>query len=263
MKWLLLTSSQYMAKIYSIHDPMRYVSLILCLMVPFWGQQSGSRFFGRPSEMQGIDVSHHQKVIEWDTVVAKQDLRFAFVKATEGGDFTDSLFCNNWDALERLGVHRGAYHFFRAYGCGYEQAVHFLKTVEMKPGDLAPVLDLETTDGIPAISWLEEANIWIKTVENHLGIKPIIYTNLHFYEKYLAGVFDEYPLWIARYSEEMPFLSTGKQWDIWQYSNKEYVDGIEKKVDMNVFQGDSLLFDRLRWYPADQTAAKEAIFSAP
>ena len=131
----------------------------LFLLIPNWfGEQNdlSRRMF---LYLQGVDVSHHQKQIEWDTVAAKGALDFAFVKATEGHYWVDSLFCRNWEALRRVGLRRGAYHYFRPYGCGLDQAQHFLSTVEFHPGDLVPVLDIETTDGMPPELMLQEVRI--------------------------------------------------------------------------------------------------------
>lgn len=216
------------------------------------------------AELRGIDVSHYQQQIDWAKLLARQPLEFAFVKATEGSDYTDSLFCRNWEALARYGVRRGAYHFFRAYGCGYDQALHFLETVKMQPGDLLPVLDIETTDGIPTEIMLEEARIWLQTVENVLHVKPIIYSNQHFYEKYLAGWFDAHPLWVARYSTAQPVLTTGKNWHFWQYSNEGCLEGISHKTDLNVFAGTPEMLDQMRWFPRLlPEAAPEAAAAAP
>lgn len=233
---------------------MRTLSLIVMLFYPFLtGRQAN--FAPAVPLLHGIDVSHYQSYIDWNAVQTRHSFDFAFVKATEGQDFTDSLFCRNWDALGKLGVRRGAYHFFRSYGCGIEQAQHFLETVDMRAGDIAPVLDFETTDGMPREVMLEEARIWLQLVEASLHVKPIIYTNQHFYEKYLAGVFDHYPLWIARYSSEQPALSNGKDWFFWQYSNEGCIDGISQKTDLNVFVGTPALLDALCWFPADSTGA--------
>lgn len=233
----------------------RFFTLILFAFAPLWsGQNLHEPTLPPVMELQGVDVSHHQKEIEWDTVIARQNLDFAFVKATEGHNHFDTLFCHNWENLRRLGIRRGAYHFFRAYGCGYEQAQNFLQTVEMEPGDLAPVLDIERTDGIAPEIMIEEARIWLDIVESNLGIRPIIYTNQFFYETYLAGHFENYPLWIARYSDESPLLTTGKRWNIWQYSNEGCLDGISKKVDLNIFPGNLAMLDRFCWFPASVTA---------
>ncbi len=234
---------------------MRLSTFFLFILAPFWSNRHTSvPVVSAVMELQGVDVSHYQKAIEWDTVATKQTLDFAFVKATEGHDYRDSLFCRNWENLRRLGIRRGAYHFFRAYGCGYEQAANFLQTVEMEPGDLAPVLDIELTDGIAPEILIEEARVWLDIVESNLGIRPIIYTNQFFYETYLAGHFEHHPLWIARYSDERPLLTTGKRWSFWQYSNEGCLDGIPKKVDLNIFPGTWEMLDRLCWFPASVTA---------
>jgi len=232
---------------------LRYISSILLLLSPFTGYHKSTLPQQPQVELKGVDVSHYQKQIEWDVVATTNPVDFAFVKATEGHDYVDSLFCRNWESLQGHGIRRGAYHFFRAYGCGEEQADNFLSLVDMQPGDLAPVLDIERTDGIDPAIMLEEAHIWLRHVENVLHIKPIIYTNQHFYDRYLAGQFDQYPLWIARYSETSPLLADGKIWDIWQYSNEGCVDGICQKVDLNVFPGTPEMLNRLCWYP-QQTA---------
>lgn len=241
---------------------MRTLSLIVLLLYPFWTGREAN-FEPAVPLLHGIDVSHYQQRINWDEVNDRHVLDFAFVKATEGHEYTDSLFCRNWDALSRLGIRRGAYHFFRSYGCGWDQAQHFLKTVEMKAGDLPPVLDFETSDGMPREIMVEEARIWLQVVEATLHVKPIIYTNQHFYEKYLAGVFDNYPFWIARYSNERPVLSTGKDWHFWQYSNEGCLDGIPSKTDLNVFAGPPALLDALCWTPKDSSLVKIEATAAP
>ncbi|MCC6461669.1 MAG: glycoside hydrolase family 25 protein [Saprospiraceae bacterium] len=242
---------------------MRLIHLFICLMAPLWGSKNTGSLDANVTVLQGIDVSHYQQEIAWETVVEKNDLQFAFVKATEGSDFSDSLFCRNWSKLRALGLRRGAYHFFRPYGCGFEQALHFLQTVELEAGDLAPVLDLETTDGVPTEVMLEEARIWLQTVERSLNVRPIIYTNQNFYEKYLAGVFDNHPLWIARYSEQAPKLSGGMDWRFWQYSNEGCLDGIPQKVDLNVFSGTPQMLDRLCWFPSESLSTPLDAKAAP
>ena len=61
-------------------------------------------------ERYGIDVSAHQRAIDWQAVAA-DGIEFAYVKATEGGDFTDRRFADNWAAADAAGLDRGAYHF--------------------------------------------------------------------------------------------------------------------------------------------------------
>lgn len=228
---------------------LRAVFSAFVLLLPISFGESARVLHLATEAMQGVDISHHQRRIEWDSVVKKENIDFVFVKATEGGDYTDSLFCHNWELLQRVGLRRGAYHFFRSYGCGDEQAAHFLSIVEMAPGDLVPVLDIETTDGVTDEVIVQEAAIWLKIVEERLKVKPIIYTNQFFYDRYLSGHFDQYPLWVARYSGQKPIMKNNKVWHIWQYANDGCVEGIPCKVDMNVFQGTPEMLNSLCWYP--------------
>ncbi len=235
---------------------MRWLTIFPFLFAPIWGVDSTGLLVLAPEALvQGVDVSHHQKQIEWDTVAAHENIGFAFVKATEGGDFVDSLYCYNWENLQRLDIRRGAYHFFRPNSCGYEQACHYLETVEMAAGDLPPVLDAEVLDGVTPDVLVEEMHIWLNIVTNTLGIKPIIYTNQHFYDRFLSGRgFDDYPLWIARYANDRPTLRDGRKWDFWQCANDGCVEGISKKVDLNIFPGTSDMLEDRCWKPLPSMA---------
>jgi lysozyme len=231
---------------------------LLCLFVFLLPRIMGN---GTPSELTprtagtvyGVDVSHYQGQIDWDSVAHCKEVSFAFIKATEAHDYTDSTFCHNWETLHKVGIRRGAYHFFRAYGCGEDQARHFLSVVDFRPGDLAPVLDIERADGIPPEIVREEAAIWLRTVESHLQIRPIIYSSQNFYENFLAGHFDQYPLWVAKYSAEPPVVS--RRWDVWQFSNNGRISGIPTAVDMNMLCGGTQLLEQLCWYPAPAAPA--------
>jgi lysozyme len=187
-------------------------------------------------KVHGIDVSHHQEQIEWDSV-AQQAVTFAFVKATEGSTHRDGLFSTNWKEMKRVGILRGAYHFFRPQTPAEEQAMNFIELVDMEFGDLPPVLDVEVLDGSDKIHLITQMRTWLYMIELHYDIRPIIYTNLKFYNEHLAGHFDEYPLWIARYSYRRPDLEDQKDWKFWQYGNRGRLAGIDGPVDFNVFYG--------------------------
>ena len=187
--------------------------------------------------VHGIDVSHYQHRVDWP-LVAEQGIDFAFVKATEGLFYRDSFFCENWAAMQDAGIKRGAYHFFRPTLSPQLQADNFLRTVEMQAGDLAPVLDVEVLDGVSNVQLITRMRTWLYLVEIHYGIRPIIYTHLKFYNRYLAGHFSDYPVWIARYNWRRPTLACGSDWEFWQYGQKGRLAGISGPVDFNVFHGD-------------------------
>lgn len=187
-------------------------------------------------EVHGIDVSHYQSTIQWDSIAA-QNITFAFVKATEGEEFADSMYCNNWLEMKRVGIKRGAYHFFRPTLSVLKQAKNFISNVTLEAGDLPPVLDVEVDDGASDALAVLRIRTWLEMIEMHYHIKPVIYTNLSYYNKYIAGNLDDYPIWIARYSSQEPLLPQKKEWLFWQYGNRGQLKGIDGHVDFNVFNG--------------------------
>ena len=104
--------------------------------------------------IHGIDVSKYQRVIDWEDLKAMSikniNIRFVYIKATEGIDLLDEQFRRNWLEAEDYGMTKGAYHFFVAGESGKQQAKNFISIVELKKGDLPPVLDIEYANGANA-----------------------------------------------------------------------------------------------------------------
>jgi len=194
--------------------------------------------------IQGIDVSHHQEKVDWGTV-ATQDFQFAFLKASEGLQHVDPQFSSNWASAKTSGMVRGAYHFFRANKSAEDQLRNFTTRVRLQAGDLPPVLDIETLDGRTREELIAGVRTWLYLAEIKYGVKPVIYTNLKFYYRYLAGQFDDYPYWIARYGTKEPTVGPGLQLVFWQYGDRGRVAGIEGYVDLNVFYGNQEAFEAL------------------
>ena len=198
--------------------------------------------------IHGIDVSKYQQVIDWESVrgmnVNNICIGFGFIKATEGIGNRDPRFRQNWRLAKDAGMTRGAYHFFLSTKSGKLQAENFISSVELTKGDLPPVLDVEQAYGVPGIKIRERVKEWLVVIENYYGIRPIIYTNIDFYNQYLKDEFDEYPLWVAHYlQKERPRIH--RPWIFWQHSEQGRVNGILHKVDFNVFNGDSADFKEL------------------
>lgn len=198
--------------------------------------------------IHGIDVSRYQHMIAWEEVKAMNvediQLGFAFIKATEGIGNTDPQFRRNWKKARANGIIRGAYHFFIPSKDGKLQAENFIDKVELEPGDLPPVLDIEQLNGTSPAQLKKELMEWLTVVENYYGVKPVIYTNVDFYKRNLGSDFDSYPLWVAHYyQEQQPRINRG--WAFWQHNDAGNVNGITSKVDFNVFSGDSVEFRNL------------------
>ena len=94
--------------------------------------------------IHGIDVSKFQGDIDWNAV-ANSGVKFAWIKATEGGDRFDQHFQANWTGAKAAGVPHGAYHF--VYWCRppLEEMSFFEQNAPVEDDALPPVLDVEAT----------------------------------------------------------------------------------------------------------------------
>jgi lysozyme len=198
--------------------------------------------------LHGIDVSRYQQTINWSDVKAMTvkniKIGFAFIKATEGVDMIDAQFQRNWLHAEKENITKGAYHYFIAGKNGKAQANNFIEIVKLKKGDLPPVLDVEEAAGKPVNEIQKQITDWLLTIEEQYKVKPILYSNINFYNSYLKGTFDEYPFWIAHYMQPgKPRID--RKWTFWQHSESGHVNGIKTTVDFNVFSGDSAAFKNL------------------
>jgi len=195
--------------------------------------------------IHGIDVSRYQRTINWKDVKDMKEgnvrIGFAFIKATEGISNIDEQFRRNWLKAEEQSICKGAYHFFIAGKSGKKQADNFIEIVNLKKGDLPPVLDIEQAYGVSAPEIKKEIEEWLLAVEKQYGIKPVIYTNIDFYINYLQNDFGDYPIWIAHFLQpQKPRIE--RNWSFWQHNESGRVNGIKTPVDFNVFSGDSLDF---------------------
>ena len=186
--------------------------------------------------VRGLDVSHHQGEIDWQRV-ASDDVSFAFIKATEGGDFVDSDFAENLADARAAGVAVGAYHFFTLCRPGAEQAANFLATVPVGQPLLPPAVDLEYEGNCAARPTSEEVraelDAFLAPVEAAFGQQAVFYITYQFYNDHVL-MLPERPLWV-RWIAWQP---NHHDWLLWQYHDRGRVDGIDGDVDLNVLQGD-------------------------
>jgi lysozyme len=218
-------------------------SFVLFLALMTWGYVSGYWRFNYPDKerypIHGIDVSHHQGVIDWEKVQG-QGVHFVYMKATEGSDHKDKAFLSNWKEASRIGLTKGAYHFFTFCKGGIEQANNFIKTVPVESNTLPPAIDVEFAGNCKTRPKKEdivkELFSFIREIEKRYDTSPIFYVTYESYEYYLKGEFNSYTVWI-RDIYRRPRFPDGEQWSFWQYADRGRVDGIRGPVDLNVFNG--------------------------
>ncbi len=187
--------------------------------------------------VQGIDVSHFQGVVDWQQV-AKAGMSFAFAKATDGITYTDPEFAKNWAGIQAAGLLRGAYHFFEANDDATAQAQHFLATVKLGPGDLPPVLDVETTAGMSDEQIWSGVATWLQVVEQATGRQPMIYIAPGFWNSHEPDLkLTRYLLWLADYASQPQLPNGWTSWLFWQHSESGSVAGVTGAVDLDLFSG--------------------------
>ena len=191
--------------------------------------------------VKGFDVSHHQGEIQWKKISPKT-YQFVYLKATEGGDFQDTKFQDNWLQAREHGFLVGAYHFYRLCRDGKIQAQNFIATVPKKADALPPVIDLEydakCINTFSKEQLLQEIQIMHDQLLQHYTKQPIFYISKSFYNIVLAGEFKNTPLWVREYQGK-PDLKNNPDWLFWQHTNQGQVLGIPKTVDLNVFNGNT------------------------
>jgi lysozyme len=192
--------------------------------------------------VHGIDVSRHQGDIDW-YAVARAGTRFAFIKATDGGDYLDPKFHENWRKAREAGIPRGAYHF--VYWCrpAHEQVAWFAANVPAEHDALPPVLDLEWNNGsscrhsLTRAEVLEKVRVLLAGMEAHTGKVPVIYTDINFHRDILEDVALDNPMWLRSVAAQPHERYRNRPYAFWQYTQTGTVPGVRGEVDRNAFYG--------------------------
>lgn len=132
-----------------------------------------NNIYARHYPVHGVDVSCCQGKIDWHELEA-QNVRFAYIKATEGSSHTDPCFSDNWRAVSGSDIKAGAYHFFSFESTGKAQAEKFIATVPVVSGALPPVVRLEYYDSherhpLPPEKIVPELRDLLDALEEHYG----------------------------------------------------------------------------------------------
>lgn len=225
----------------------------------------GERMLHTTERIYGIDISRYQHEqgrkkfpINWRSLritrlsrrihdqqlvdgPADYPVSFVYIKSTEGISIVNQYFAADYRAARQQQIPVGAYHFFSTRQTPREQAAHFLQNTRFQRGDLPPMLDIEPSDALISQmggpeALFESVRTWLRIVEDAVGVRPILYVNQRFVNKFLDLAPDlkaGYHFWIARYGEYKPDLHLA----IWQLSPEGHVSGIHGDVDINVFNG--------------------------
>ena len=191
----------------------------------------------------GIDVSKWQKEIDWDKV-KNEGVDFAIIRCGYRGSVTGSLvedpyFEQNIKGARAAGIKVGVYFF--------TQAVNEVEAVEEASMVISLVRDYELqypvfidTEGAGGNGRADSLNVeertavceaFCTTVKN-AGLEAGVYASRNWYNnKLTAGTLESYAIWLAEY-RSVPLYQGYYQ--MWQYTSKGKINGINGNVDLNV-----------------------------
>ena len=187
--------------------------------------------------VHGIDLSHYQGNVFWEHVGQDAHNAYVYLKATEGGDRIDPTFKKNIDLAHRQGLKVGAYHFYRPITNQPLQLKNFRAQCRPQEQDLIPMIDVETTNGLPTAQFCDSLFKFLEMVEQEYQQKPLVYTGANFYDKHLQGKLDHYLVMIAQYTDYEPRLKDNRDITMWQYTAKGRIRGVNGFIDKSRFMG--------------------------
>lgn len=190
---------------------------------------------------EGIDVSHYQGTIDWDKVMKNNNISYAYLKATEGASYVDDTYEYNLREARRVGLSVGSYHFYRASVSPEEQFDNIVRNIKASDQDLVPIIDIEHRGNVSEEKFIRDLTRLLQMVEKHFGKKPLLYSYQNFYNRHFSGLFKDYHWMIAKYQDEEPMLTDGRDYIMWQYTSKGSISGIKGHVDRSCLMGSYML----------------------
>ena len=191
----------------------------------------------------GIDVSKWNKEIDWDKV-KNAGVEFAIIRAGYRGSQTGSLvedpyFRANMKGAIASGIEVGVYFFTQAVNEveAVEEASAVLQMVREYDLDYPIFIDTEgaggngRADGLDAETRTLVCEAFCRTIEN-AGYTSGVYASRNWYNNNLKTErLDDYHIWLAEYRSTPLYQG---YYNMWQYTSKGKIDGIEGNVDLNI-----------------------------
>ncbi len=189
-----------------------------------------------PGPALGIDVSSHQRIINWDAVKAS-GVQFAIIRCGFGDNMTsqdDAYFQRNVQECERLGISWGTYLYSYAKNITGSDASaeseyqHMVRLLQGKHPTLPVYIDMEEETGG---DYVAIANYICSKLKSS-GYNSGVYANLYWWDNILNdSCFNNYERWVAQYYKECQYDGS---YHVWQYASDGIIPGISGNVDMDI-----------------------------
>ena len=186
-------------------------------------------------EMKVIDVSKHQGIIDWAKV--KDHIDGVIIRCGFGSDIRsqdDVRFKENVEACIKYDIPFGVYlySYAKSVAGAKSEALHVIRLLEPYKDKIAFPVYYDLEESGTERGAVERALVFGDMIEAE-GYWCGIYANQYWWQQFLKDGLDRFTKWVAKYSTAKPVGISGT-YDMWQYSSKGSVPGINGNVDMNI-----------------------------
>ena len=202
--------------------------------------EDGSIYY--PGALQGVDVSAHQRQIDWEKVRAA-GIDFALIQIgyrgyTEGSLIEDTAFVRNYEEARAAGLQVGVYFYSQAINLqeAKEEAEFVCSVLDGRTLELPVFYDWEEyktgrTAGKAGMVLTDYADAFCKRVEAE-GYRAGVYFNRSYGDSHFdLDYLENDSFWLA---EPGSYQSYGRRVAFWQYTGNGTVEGIPTKVDRDL-----------------------------
>lgn len=197
-----------------------------------------------------VDVSNNNGHVDFGAI-KRAGAVGVYLKVTEGTNFVDPYYASNYTRAKAAGLKVGGYHFAHPKNSATAEVAFFLKHLRLAKGDLKPVLDLETTDGIIGSHVHAFGSAFLDELKKKIGERGVLYSGSYFLSA--NGLLHRPELkWIASYGAKpkTPYAA-------WQFTDGEAkYPGSINHYDTDLISNISLLVYKA---PAHKKAAAHAV----
>lgn len=203
--------------------------------------------YGEHARSLGIDVSYHNKGINWEAVRA-QGVDFAIIRLgyrgwESGLLHEDECFRQNLRGAKAAGLKVGVYLYSTAVNVAEakEEAAFILTGLKGFPLDLPVYLDTEQSgeypwgraDRLHKVRRYEIITSFCRAIRDG-GYAVGVYSGQNYLKNHVAiHTFSWYPIWLASYTRLNRLPDFPYAYDMWQFTDRAVVGGVRGVVDLS------------------------------
>ena len=203
---------------------------------------SNSQIFLFEQKKYGIDVSHWQNNIDFDTLYKSQSIDFMIIRAGHGLNINDTKFERNYTYAKKYSIPLGVYLYANAQNIDEtrQETYHLLDLLKGKSFELPVFYDVEAQENVDKDTITSMCNEFCRILKN-AGYKSGVYSSKYYfmYKINHKSLPTDCSIWVASYGKNDGAIPKdtykyNNKWDIWQYTSTGKIAGISGDVDYDV-----------------------------